>query len=222
MECSMRDQRQHWEAIHRREPDRLYASGPTPFAEECAPLFRPASSILELGCGAGRDAAYFAGLGHTVCATDFADAAIAHNRQRYRYIPNLTFRVHDTSEPLPFADGSFDAIYAHLSLHYFSDDVTRRIFAEIRRVLRAAGLLAFVCKSTADQLCGRGTMIEPDMFELDGHVRHFYSEAYTRSCLAHDFEVVRLECKEGLRDDRTFAFVAAIARAGLDRFLKIT
>ena len=209
----MRDQRQHWEGIHRREPDHLYGPDPTSFARESAAWFPPASSILELGCGAGRDAAFFASLGHTVCATDFSATAIARNRAQHADVPNLSFLDLDTAEPLPFADGSFDVVYAHLSLHYFGDAVTRRVFGEIHRVLRPAGLLAFVCKSVGDPLYGHGTMIEPDMFEHEGHVRHFFSEAYARSCLADGFEVVRLECVDGQHHGRPSAFVKVIARA---------
>jgi SAM-dependent methyltransferase len=209
----MCDQRQHWEATHRREPGHLYRIGPSPFARECAALLPPAAAILELGCGAGQDAAFFAGLGHAVCATDFSEHAIAGNRVRYVDVPGLDFQVLDTSQPLPFTDNSFDVVYAQLSLHYFPDAVTRGIFGECQRVLRPEGLLAFLCKSTGDPLYGKGTPIEPDMFEYEGHVRHFFSESYARSCLADGFVILCLDSGEGQIHGRALAYVKVLARA---------
>ena len=90
---------------------------------------------------------------------------------------------------MPFRDRAFDAVYARLSLHYFPDAVTRQMFGEIRRVLRPDGMLAFMCKSTADPLYGEGNQIEPDMFLRDGKVRHFFSEAYARECLRAGYQI---------------------------------
>ena len=87
----------------------------------------------------------------------------------------------------------FAAGYARLSLHYFSDVITRNIFREIHRSLKPDGLLAFLCKSTRDHLYGQGQKIEEDMFIKDGHVRHFFSEDYAKSCLEDKFKLVKLQ-----------------------------
>ena len=139
--------------------------------------------------------------------------AVGANRDRHGDVPNLHFAVLDTADPFPFADGVFDAVYAHLSLHYFPDDATRALFREIRRVLRRGGLLGFLCKSVGDPLYGRGREIEPDMFEHQGHVRHFFSEGYAVSCLGPRFEAILVE----RGPDRVYgtgsAFVKVVARA---------
>jgi SAM-dependent methyltransferase len=189
----MSDQRRHWNAIRRRELNRADSTEPSRFARGCASMIPEASSVLEIGCGWGQDAAFFARQGHSVVATDFSEVAIEEVRARYGDVPRLNFVVMDTARGFPFADGAFDVVYAHLSLHYFSDEVTRRVFREIHRVLRRDGLLLFLCKSVRDPLYGQGQEIEPDMFEREGHVRHFFSEAYARSCLGADFEVLHIE-----------------------------
>ncbi len=186
-------------------------SGPSAFFGECAPLVPPGSRILELGCGEGADAAAFATLGHEVTATDFVSSVIARNRQRHAGVPRLAFRPSRIDEPLPFGDGSFDAVYAHLTLHYFTATVTTGIFREIHRVLRPGGMLMVACKSDHDSLYGRGVKIEPDMFDLDGKVRHFFTEAYARACLADGFVVDRLESPTGPLYGEPSAWITAIA-----------
>lgn len=54
------------------------------------------------------------------------------------------------------------------------------------------GRLAFICKTTNDQFYGKGTHLEEDMFDNEGHIRHFFSEDYTRSSLVG----YRIERKE--------------------------
>jgi SAM-dependent methyltransferase len=43
-------------------------------------------------------------------------------------------------EKLPFLDSSFDLVFANLSIHYFSDEVTKELMLEIRRILKEDGL----------------------------------------------------------------------------------
>ncbi|MDQ3693858.1 MAG: class I SAM-dependent methyltransferase [Chloroflexota bacterium] len=169
--------------------------------------------MLELGCGPARDSAFFARLGHTVVATDFSLVILAPARSIFAAKSGLHFCLLDTSAPLPFRDDTFNAAYARLSLHYFPDQVTRRVFRELHRVLRPDGLLCFMCKSTGDPLHGQGRQIEPDMFERDGHLRHFFSPAYARACLDPDFTLIQLDDRRGPLSGQPSAFIEVIAQA---------
>jgi SAM-dependent methyltransferase len=209
----MTDQRRHWNTLYARDGARRLPQVPSPFAVECAASFAPGSLVLELGCGSGRDAAYFAERGHTVCATDFSTVALAAARRHQSEQSDVHYVALDSTGPFPFRDTTFAAVYARLSLHYFTDEVTRQVFREIRRVLRRGGPLCFLCKSIDDPLYGLGRQIEPDMFERDGHVRHFFSEAYARSCLGGDFAVVAIESGQAVFRGAPSAFVKVIARA---------
>lgn len=204
------DQQRHWSEVYARDHRLAGSSG---FVRAIAPLLLDRSLVLELGCGQGDDAKYLAKFGHEVTACDFVEAVVSGNRERFRDRAGLTFRVMSTDRPFPDADHAFDAVYAHLTLHYFPHDVTEAIFREIHRVLGPGGLLAFVCKSDQDPLYGQGTMIEPDMFELHGHIRHFFPEAYARRCLAGAFEIEHLAMRSVELDGGTSSVVEVIARA---------
>jgi ubiquinone/menaquinone biosynthesis C-methylase UbiE len=178
----MKDQLAHWNNAHTNQLLHAHSQKQTVFAEEVNGAIPTTAIILELGCGEGNDSIYFAQAGHEITATDFSDVVIAQNRERYSH-SSLQFKVQDISHPLRFPDCCFDVVYARLSLHYFPDKATREIFKEIKRVLKRGGSLHFMCKATDDATYGRGEKIEADMYEMNGHVRHFFSETYVRSLL---------------------------------------
>ena len=171
----------YWEEVHRRERLDPFSEQTSPFAKKVVASLRTPHRILELGCGTGADAVYFSKLGHEVVATDGSAEAISANSSRGNGF--LRFAMQDMREPLSFADDSFGLVYARLSIHYFSDAETRRIVDEVHRVLGPGGRFFFMCKSIQDPLWGQGVRVGPNMYDLDGHVRHFFSPDYIRAIL---------------------------------------
>lgn len=208
----MTDQKSYWNELHTQGDIDHYSDRPTDFAIEVSKFISPQAKILELGCGVGNDAAFLAKNGYDVVATDFSDIAIKKNTKRYKTIGNLVFQVLDMSAPLGYEDNTFDVVYARLSLHYFKDEVTQNIFKEIYRVLKPNGLLCFICKSVNDPLYGQGKQLEADMFELEGHIRHFFSEGYVKKFLAGLYNIVKLESGNEKFYGSKSAFVKVIAR----------
>ncbi|MBA3724370.1 MAG: class I SAM-dependent methyltransferase [Candidatus Levybacteria bacterium] len=207
------DQKQFWNNRHElASPAHVLANGEvTAFALEVQSVISPQSVMLEIGCGVGNDSLYFASKGHTVVSTDLSEVAIKKNKIRNN-ADNVTFQVLDISRPTPFEAMKFDVIYARLSLHYFSDKVTKQIFKELSRVLKPGGYLCFLCKSVDDTSYGKGVELEKDMFEDAGHVRHFFSEKYALECLGKDFAVELLQKGEEHFYTRDSAYVKVIAK----------
>jgi SAM-dependent methyltransferase len=168
----------YWEDLHTSERLDPFSRQASPFARKVAACLRAPHRILELGCGTGADAVYFNKLGHEVIATDGSAKAISANSCRGN--ESLRFAVQDMREPFSFASGSFALVYARLSIHYFSDEETRRIVDEVHRVLDPGGRFFFMCKSVQDPLCGQGVLVGPNIYNLGGHVRHFFSPDYIR------------------------------------------
>jgi SAM-dependent methyltransferase len=144
-------------------------------------------TILELGCGIGNDAARLAGQGYSVTAIDLSDQAIGQAQARYGSL--ASFLVADMTRQLPFPDGSFDAVMSNVAAHMFSDRVTRTVFAQIGRLVRADGLFVFHVNSLEDRpLRARklpARQLEPDyVAEESGQTVRFFSENYLRELLA--------------------------------------
>lgn len=186
---------------------------PSAFLTEVLATLSAASRVLELGCGPGIDAAALAQAGHEVTALDFAANVIARNQGQFAGQPNLHFIEGRIDAPYPFPDDAFDAVYAHLTLHYYRDAVTRAIFAEIRRVLAPGGWLFFACKAPGDPAHGRGIEIEPNLFDLNGKVRHFFTPEYAESLLSSGFTDILVAPHTGKLYGHRSTWITAISRA---------
>ncbi|MFA4872586.1 MAG: methyltransferase domain-containing protein [Patescibacteria group bacterium] len=162
-------------------------------------------TILDLGCGAGRDARYFSRKGLSVTAIDRSSSGI-------RAIQSRNSRIHcipGDMRTVKLKKNSFDVIYAHLSLHYFDNRTTRRIFQKIHRALKPKGLFFVKCKSIDDPLCGKGKKAGPDMYYL-GHVRHFFSKAYMAEMLT-SFKILNIRKTSSVYHHYKSAFIEAVA-----------
>jgi SAM-dependent methyltransferase len=93
--------------------------------------------VLEVGCGTGVDLARFARGGAIVTGVDLTLSAIELAKANFSQ-QGLAgdFHVAD-GERLPFADRTFDLVYAHGVVQYTPDPA--RLVAELRRVLRPGG-----------------------------------------------------------------------------------
>ena len=205
------DQKRMWEEIF-KEAIHLKTSE---FAKECIKYFPKEAKILDLGCGLGRDSIFFAQKEHKVIGIDFSKEAIKRARENAKSskIKNITFLNQDISKKLKFRDASFGVVYSHLSIHYFTDRVTEKILKEIKRVLKPKGIFCACCKSIKDPLYGKGKRIEKDMYILEGHIRHFFSEEYFKEKLKGKFKMIKLWSGRTRFYIRESAFVKVIAES---------
>jgi ubiquinone/menaquinone biosynthesis C-methylase UbiE len=94
--------------------------------------------LLEIGCGLGYDSLEFLKRGVRVTATDLTPNAVALARRHFALAGVEADEVRTANAlDLPFADNTFDAVWANGVLHATGD--TRRAIAEARRVLKPGG-----------------------------------------------------------------------------------
>jgi ubiquinone/menaquinone biosynthesis C-methylase UbiE len=93
-------------------------------------------SILEIGCGTGKNTALLAQIGRQVSALDFSAGMIEQARQKLS-LDNVKFAVADITQPWPCEDQSIDLIVCNLVLEHVRD--LSFIFAEASRVLLETG-----------------------------------------------------------------------------------
>ncbi len=177
------------------------------WTEPFLPVLRAAgaAAVLELGCGTGNDAARLVEAGFEVTGLDLSAEALAAARRK---APDATFVVADMATRLPFADASFDAVMANVSLHMFPADVTRRVFAEVERVVRPRGVFLFHVNAREDRpLRARRRPVvaelEPNyVLEEVGQAVRFFSEGELRSLLSSWAAVTlaRIEIRAAERD----------------------
>ncbi len=101
-------------------------------------------SILDAGCGGGRNLIYFLRSGYRVFGIDQNAQAIEQIRLLAKMLsPNLppeNFQV-STVEKMPFQDERFDAVISSAVLHFAENERHfEKMFAEMWRVLKPEGL----------------------------------------------------------------------------------
>lgn len=133
---------------------------------------RRARRILDLGCGNGSNAHFFARQGYQVAGVDIAPSAIALAKRWFEHDGlKGDFRV-GVVNALPWKDRTFDAAVSHGVLDHMTMEVAQGAAAELRRVLKPRGLLFLTLVAANDDAYGRGERVGRNTFVLaDGAER---------------------------------------------------
>ena len=101
--------------------------------------------ILDIGCGPGGWAqeVAFAYPDIRVTGIDISRAMIAYAQQqaRIQHLSNLTFQVMDATQPLEFAEGTFDLVNGRAMSSFLSPATWPVLIQEARRVLHPGGAI---------------------------------------------------------------------------------
>jgi SAM-dependent methyltransferase len=145
--------------------------------------------VLEVGCGAGTDLVRFARGGAIVSGVDIAPSAIELARANFAQQQlEADLRVAD-AEQLPFADDTFDLVYAHGVLQYTSNPSA--LAAECHRVLKPGGEAIFQAYNRVSWLNALSKLMKVPLEHEDAPVLEKYSAAELRGLL-RVFRDVRL------------------------------
>jgi ubiquinone/menaquinone biosynthesis C-methylase UbiE len=142
--------------------------------------------LLEIGCGMGYDSLEFLKRGVRVTATDLTPNAVEITRRHFECegVPAEEIRTANALS-LPFADNTFDAVWANGVLHATGD--TARAIQEARRVLKPVGraiISHFYRKPSWMYLVHKLGRENIEYKEEDPPVNEFYTEAEILAMLA--------------------------------------
>lgn len=162
---------------------------------------RKAERILDLGCGNGRHAIYFAREGFKASGIDVSQKAIewAQDWARREHL-DADFRVGDIAQ-LPFDDQTFDAVVSHGVLDHVPMEIARKAAQEVRRVLKPGGLFYCDLRCAEDSDYGIGEQSAPNTFVVsDGYekglVQHFFTADDTSVLFDGLFRILYSEITE--------------------------
>jgi SAM-dependent methyltransferase len=133
--------------------DSFFATGETEIAglmRRAGKLDRPGTteSALDFGCGLGRLTRPLAGRFKRTVGVDISQRMIEKARVLNADLSGCEFLVNADDDLRMFRDGEFDLVYARAVLqHQPSREVIERYIAELVRILRPGGLLAFTLPS---------------------------------------------------------------------------
>ena len=198
--CTVTEQQSLWDQIF-SESEFYFGEQSSAFAQKCLKIFQEnqVSTVLETGCGQGRDTIFFAQNGLDVTAMDYSGNAV-------NYVQDLTklketasrieVLCYDVRRPLPFDDNSFDAFYSHMLM--CMELTTAEIacaLSEVHRVLKPGGIAAYSVRSIFDRHYRAGEHLGEDLFEIGKFAVHFFSEDKIRG-MASGFKLLEVERME--------------------------
>ena len=103
--------------------------------------------VLDFGCGCGRVLRHWDGAsGVRFHGCDYNPAGVTWIN---RNLPRVTARVNELEPPLPYADASFDFVYALSVFTHLPLALQHAWLAELHRVVRPGGILAITTMGTA-------------------------------------------------------------------------
>lgn len=130
-----------FEQLNAEMPESVAALGDRVLA-----LLPPSPRILDVGCGPGRDMAWFEARGALMTGIDVSAEMLARAGKRTR----ATLAQMDMRH-LDFPDASYDAVWAIASLLHIAKAEAPTIVSEFRRVVKDGGVVAVAVKQGAGE-----------------------------------------------------------------------
>ena len=163
---------------------------------------------LDLGCGIGQFTKKFIEYGYDVISSDISDIALNKVKEFNKNICKVDMR-----QNLPFEDNKFDIVFANLSIHYFSDNDTKKLMNEIKRILKKDGL--FIGSVNGIQGLEK---IKETANELEYHY-YYNNDKYIRLFDINDvkkyldiFDIIKIDERETTRFEHKKNYIVFVAK----------
>ena len=195
-------QRAFWQARYAEDPA-FFGDRESEFARFCLGFLGGRAEgleVVELGCGTGRDARFFASHGARVRAADLAGPDRVARGASAHPLELLDADCLDFLRALPRA--GLDLVYSNMLFNMdFTEEEHRELVGAVHDALRPGGLHLYSARSTSDPWFGRGRRVGPDTFDPGprGPPLHYFSRGYCDrlAAVGRFLPVVREERSEG-------------------------
>lgn len=149
--------------------------------------FLTSGKIIEIGSGAGKDAAALIKIGYEYTGTDASKGLITVAQQRN---PGATF-INKSVDELDFSENNFDGFWTAATLLHIPKDRIDTALQSINRVVKPKGVGFISMKA------GSGEKIDPET----GRWFSYYSQKEFSKVLArNEFKIIDQETRQGEKD----------------------
>lgn len=130
-------------------------------------------SLIELGCGNGRDSVFFARHGIKTHAIDQCEEEIEALRKEHT-LPNIKFESADFTK-LDDSRGTFDHVYSRFTMHTIRAHEEDRVIDWAYKTLKPNGKFHIEARGYKNELHKLGESVpdEPDAYIYNDHFRRF-------------------------------------------------
>lgn len=143
------------------------------FARDILPkISDKGTSLIEFGCGNGRDSLFFAEKGLDVTGVDASGNAIEMLKERNTF-PNARFLCEDFTGESVIFKVQHDYCYCRFTLHAIAEMQEQYALRNARDTLKTGGMLFIEARSIKDDICGLGKCIGENSYIYNDHFRRF-------------------------------------------------
>ncbi len=165
---------EYWDSYYAdRNAHNDSASLPSLFAQAMFERYMEGGrSLIEFGCGNGRDSIWFAENGINVTGID-ASRVVIKELQEKKSMDNCIFICDDFVSAESIYQVQYDYCYSRFTLHAINEQQEIQILTKAYDMLKPGGYLFIEARSIHDGKYGRGEAVERNAYICDGHYRRF-------------------------------------------------
>jgi ubiquinone/menaquinone biosynthesis C-methylase UbiE len=124
-------------------------------------------SVLDLGCGVGRNCLFLAKEGFDLVSLDISRSALRITNAQLHKERLINLRLtRGTMSNLPFDSDCFDAVISISVIHHAVKKDILKIISEVCRILKKKGIFFTNVASIEDPRCGEGEQVEENTFRI--------------------------------------------------------
>jgi len=184
----------HWDEYYKKDNIPNY---PSPFAEYVAKKLSNQQTILEVGCGNGRDAQFLASQGHLVTGLDRSVEAIELCKKLYSN-ESLGFFLGTIIDIAKINKKKYDLIYSRFVIHAMSLNEEIKTLNMSHKLLNKDGQFFVECRSINDPLSRKGDILS-NTERIEGHYRRFIIlEEFKQRLVQVGFKIMQSIESDGL------------------------
>ena len=163
---------------------------------------------LDLGCGIGQYSKQLIKYGYDVVSADISEIALNKVKDFNKNVVKLDMR-----NKLSFLDSEFDLVFANLSIHYFSDEDTKKLLLEIKRILKDNGLFIGSVNGIQGMKVMRNEAkeIEYHFYEYKDKQIRLFDVSDIKKYL-EDFNIIKIDERETIRFEHKKNYIVFIAK----------
>jgi SAM-dependent methyltransferase len=193
---------EYWNSFYQSAVNKININHPSQFAVFTVGEARGINTILEFGCGNGRDAFFFSNYFKKIYAFDSSEEIINKNIKQYSKINNLKFLKYDLNNNFVKKNVLLTekkAIYARFFIHALTDDEIRLFISLCAKLLKKNECLYLEYRTEKDK---KGKKVTKN------HYRNYIKKRFLNNLL-NDFNLESIYFVMGLgyakfKDDDAF------------------